>query len=108
MPTCAVCGREFIPTCNANKKYCSFECKLKGKYARERDLRTAERLKVPGTCHICGRKFKREYLGQKYCSDDCRNSPQAVRLRKFFTMLINYARKEVNKNAKRLSQDTRF
>ena len=58
---------------------------------REYDIRKRIRKRLEqgkSYCQICGKYFKPEYEGQKYCSDECRNNPKARALRKFFTQFF--------------------
>jgi len=59
---CAYCGKEFVQLYDRRQKYCSHSCSSQAMYERKT------------TCHClnCGKKFMRNFVNERFCSDACR------------------------------------
>lgn len=87
---CKFCGKVFVPE-HIAEKYCSEECKLEGKRAKQREYnhtyyekthpgsKRGNRLDEDGlpkahTCVQCGKTFYSKYGCQKTCSEECKKA----------------------------------
>ena len=58
--------------------------RLHARWRKANARKATRRRLLRGRCAVCGKKFVGEYRNQKYCSPECRASPQAEQLRHFF------------------------
>ncbi len=66
---CAACGKEFTAYGNPHRKYCSYECYIKGRF-KSGDVPSKKTV----TCPTCGKEFsvyRNARVQQKYCSVEC-------------------------------------
>ena len=81
LKTCVMCGKEFNSKYNY-AKYCSKTCSDKAYYRQHKKFKPHYYKKtdatkpdaMQGKCYACGRKFKRSFPHEKFCSDACRAS----------------------------------
>ena len=74
---CLRCGKDFEPAPKVarRQKYCSRKCSVAAWNDRQRLQRTlakSVKLLKAGICHECGKSFTPSYVGEKFCSDECR------------------------------------
>lgn len=81
---CALCGREFEATANA-QKYCSDECRQEGfrESARRYYMYHHGAKFQTKKCPICGRKFK-GYRNDKYCGHVCADEARLRYARNYY------------------------
>ncbi|MEG1142150.1 MAG: hypothetical protein RSE41_06875, partial [Clostridia bacterium] len=68
---CEVCGIEYKTT-GTTSKYCSYECKMKNHYAKEREKNKLN----PRNCIICGTEFNPETKFSVCCCKECKDIRQ--------------------------------
>lgn len=80
---CAICGKTFEGK-RRDAKYCSSECREKGKaiaardsYRRKNGIESKTKI-----CKYCDKMFDCMDFRQKYCSDTCRNKSKKEKTRK--------------------------
>lgn len=80
---CKWCGTEFFRSKAERTKYCSDECRRKGRIASNklgRQMRDYEETRV---CEWCGKEFKRSVFSlARYCSKKCSGKGRAIKLMK--------------------------
>ena len=75
--TCPICGKKFSTYC-IRKVFCSSPCYVKGTRTKSYaafPMRPIEKKVHRGTkkiCKHCLKEFVTSFVGEKFCSDDCR------------------------------------
>ena len=71
------CGKKFKSE-NKNQLYCSYDCRLKAMYKRNREKYVPKGREHEAICVVCGKSFISKASG-KYCSDECRKKAKKER-----------------------------
>lgn len=74
---CLYCGKKF-KSANKNQLYCSYDCRLKAMYKRNREKYVPKGKEHEAICVVCGKSFISKAAG-KYCSDECRKKASKER-----------------------------
>ena len=74
---CLYCGKKF-KSVNKNQLYCSYDCRLKAMYKRNREKYVPKGKEHEAICVVCGKSFIAKAAG-KYCSDECRKKASKER-----------------------------
>ena len=99
---CIICGKTFIQYGSGVARYCSNECRHKGKLLQYEIYRQKRKLEYKTNyCIICGKET--ESLKAKYCSE-CRHKRQSERILGENNPSVKYPRKMSEKNKLILSQ----
>ena len=93
---CEYCGNIFLFPKNKVKRFCSDECRIRAKSARQIERERKNIQPIP--CQQCGKLFVPNAKHRKYCSDECCNIYQnehgLTDLQNRMTLLSSSKRKE--------------
>ena len=68
---CAICGKTFEGK-RRDAKYCSSNCRNKGKAKTARERRRKKKKNKVKKCAYCSKSYEQKHGRQKYCSTECK------------------------------------